>query len=574
MEYDLKIIDGRILDGTGAPAFEGNVGVKDGRVVAIGSVDGEARETIDAAGAVVAPGFIDCHTHYDAQLFWDPMLSPSVFHGVTTVLAGNCGFTLAPLSGRSEDADYLLAMLSRVEGMPLSSLEAAIKPDWTSFGEYLDAIDGKLAINTAFLVGHSALRRTVMGERAVGHEASPDELEAMKALLRHSLEEGGCGFSTTASITHSDHNGDPVPSRWASDEETVALSETLRDFPGTWLELLPPFDREKPERRLELPTRMSLAAQRPLNWNLIVVRSESPEMLDAMLEMGPHAARQGAKVYGLVPVVPIKSVVNFRTGQQLELLGGWHEFIHQPHESKIAAMKDSEIRSRLREGMETSYQHSGLPNCFENFKIEYLPSQKNAGWIGKYVSEYAEAAGRSAFDAVFDLAIEEDLSLSISPPGLGEDEESWRLRGEVWRDEYSLIGGSDAGAHLDSINTFAITTQLLGEAVRKRELFTLEEAVRRITSHLADRFGLTGRGRIAAGAVADLVIFDPDTIDCGPIEMRNDLPGDETRLYAESIGVHHVIVNGVPVAHGNEPTGRIGGRVLRGGRDTETVPLA
>jgi len=574
MEYDLKITGGRIVDGNGTPAYAGDVGVKDGRIVAVGTAEGEARETIDAAGAVVAPGFIDCHTHYDAQLFWDPMLSPSVYHGVTTVLAGNCGFTLAPLSGRREDSEYLLAMLSRVEGMPLASLEAAIKPDWTSFGDYLDEIDGKLAINTAFLVGHSALRRAVMGERAVGHEASPEELDAMKALLRKSLEEGGCGFSTTVSPTHSDHNGNPVPSRWATDEETVALAEVLRDFPGTWLELIPPYDPERPERRIDLPVQMSLAAQRPLNWNLIVVRSEGREMLDSQLAMGPAAAERGAKVFGLVPAAPIKAIVNFRSGQLLEMLGGWHDFIHQPDESKIAAMKDPEVRRRLEAGMAEHHANTGLPGNFDDFLIEHLPSKKNAHWIGKRVHEVAEATGKSPFDALFDLAIEEDLWLSISAPELGGDEASWALRGDVWRNPYTLIGASDAGAHLDSINTFAITTQLLGEAVRERHIFTLEEGVRRITSHLADRFGLAGRGRIEEGAVADIVIFDPETIDCAPIEMRHDLPGNEVRLYAESIGVHHVIVNGVPVARSNEPTGKLGGMVLRSGRDTETVAIA
>ncbi|MDG2005344.1 MAG: amidohydrolase family protein [Novosphingobium sp.] len=574
MDYDLKISGGRIVDGTGAAAYAGDVAVNDGRIVAIGEVEGDAHETIDAAGAVVAPGFIDCHTHYDAAAFWDPMLSPSVFHGVTTVLAGNCGFTLAPLSGRKEDADYLLAMLSRVEGMPLASLEAAIKPSWTSFGGYLDTIDGKLAINTAFLVGHSALRRTVMGERAVGHEATPDELEAMKALLRESLEAGGCGFSTTASPTHSDHNGDPVPSRWATDEETVALSQVLSEFPGTWLELIPPYDPERPGRRLDLPVQMSLAAQRPLNWNLIVVRAEGREMLESQLAMGPAAAERGAKVFGLVPAAPIKAIVNFRSGQLLESLGDWHEFIHQPDESKIAAMKDPEVRRRLEKGMAEQHANTGLPGKFDNFLIEHLPSQKNAQWIGKHAHELAEASGKSTFDAIFDLAIEEDLQLSISGPELGGDEGSWALRGDVWRHPYSLIGASDAGAHLDSINTFAITTQLMGEAVRERGIFTLEEGVRRITSHLADRFGLTGRGRIEQGAAADLVVFDPDTIDCAPIEMRYDLPGDQMRLYAESIGVHHVIVGGVPVARGNEPTGRIGGRVLRSGHDTKTVAIA
>ncbi len=570
MDYDLKIANARIVDGTGAPAYPGEIGVKDGKIVAVGTAAGEALETIDAKGAVVAPGFIDCHTHYDAQAFWDPMLSPSVYHGVTTVVAGNCGFTLAPLSGRQEDADYLLAMLSKVEGMPLTSLEAAVKPTWTSFGGYLDTIDGKLAVNTAFMVGHSALRRTVMGGRAVGHEATPEEIEAMRALLRQSLAEGGCGFSTTDSASHMDHEGNPVPSRWATDEEYLTLAAELRDFPGTWLELLPPWDAE---RRVTLPTQMSLAAQRMLNWNVIVVRAQNPEMVESQLELGRHAARNGARVLGLVPAAPIKVIINFRTGALLEMLSEWPQFLLLPHEEKVAAMKDPEVRARLRAALESSNMTGTLPKDAGTYLIEQVRSEKNARWAGRHVRDYAAEAGKDPFDALFDLAIEEDLWLSFSPPGLGDDEESWALKGEVLREPGTLIGASDAGAHVDQINTFAITTQLMGEAVRTRGMFTLEEGVRRITSHLADTFGLTGRGRIAVGAAADLVVFDPDTIDCGPIEMRQDMPGGESRLYAESIGVEHVIVNGVPVARGNEPTGRIGGKVLRGGRDTHTVPL-
>src|SRR5580658_2034687 len=187
MDYDLKITGGTIVDGSGSAGYRGDVGVRDGKIVAVGKIEGRGKEEIDADGAVVSPGFIDCHTHYDAQALWDPMLSPSVYHGVTTVLAGNCGFTLAPLSGRKSDADYLLAMLARVEGMPLTSLEAAIKPTWQSFGDYLDTIDGKLAINTGFMVGHSTLRRHVMGDRAVGSQATPDEIQTMAHLLRKSI---------------------------------------------------------------------------------------------------------------------------------------------------------------------------------------------------------------------------------------------------------------------------------------------------------------------------------------------------------------------------------------------------
>jgi N-acyl-D-aspartate/D-glutamate deacylase len=572
MDYDLKITGGTIIDGTGAAGYRGDVGVRDGKIIAVGQIDGRGKEEIDADGAVVSPGFIDCHTHYDAQAMWDPMLSPSVYHGVTTVLAGNCGFTLAPFSGRKADADYLLAMLARVEGMPLTSLEAAVKPTWHSFGEYLDAIDGKLAINTGFMVGHSALRRYVMGDRAVGSQATPDEIQAMANLLRKSIAEGGTGFSTTISYSHSDHNGDPVPSRWATDEEILTLSAVVSEYPGTWMELLPATGGWG-DRQYELSTAMSLAGQRMVNWNLMVVDARLQSIVEAQLKTGYYAAERGAKVYGLVPAVPIKNVINFRSGVQLDLLPGWNEFVHLPDHEKLAAMQDPAMRARLQESVEKNARSAGLPSDFGLMLIEHVRSARNKKWVGRLTRDYAAEVGLPPFDALFQLAVEEELQLSFSGPELGGDEASWSMRPDIWRDEYSLIGGSDAGAHLDAINTFALSTQLLGEGVRKRGLLPLEEAVWRITGRLADIFGLTGRGRIREGAVADLVVFDPDRIDCGPIVERHDLPQGETRLYAESLGVNHVIVSGVPVAAGNSPTGRLGGKVLRSGRDTQTVPL-
>jgi N-acyl-D-aspartate/D-glutamate deacylase len=568
---DIALRNGTIIDGTGGPRCRGDVGVRDARIVAVGQVDGKAEVEIDVDGAVIAPGFIDCHTHYDAQVMWDRMLSPSVYHGVTTVVAGNCGFTLAPLSGRKADEDYLLGMLSNVEGMPLASLEAAVEPTWRSFGDYLGALDGKLAINAAFMVGHCALRQHVMGERAVGHEATPDEIEAMCALLRRSLAEGGMGFSSTVAITHSDHNGQPVPSRWATDEELLALAAVVGEFPGTWIEFLPGILGFQ-ERQYELATNIALAAQRPLNWNLFYVDSKYKDVMESQLGMGPYARSRGATVYGLCAAAPVKTYLNFRSAFIFGMMDGWREFILLPHQEKLSAMRDRAVRAELRRHAADS-PNSALRDPGK-FVIEDVRKPENLRWKGRLIADYARDRGAEPFDALFDLALDEDLSLAFSNSEIASDDESWAMRGRVWRDEYCLIGGSDAGAHLDMINTFALTTQFLGDGVRERGLMSLEQGVYRLTGHLADAFGLKDRGRLEIGAAADICVFDPDTVACAPITVRDDLPTGEARLYAESIGIRQVIANGIVVAVGNKSTGRVGGRILRSGRDTYTVPLS
>jgi len=570
---DLVIRNATIVDGTGRDRYSGDIGVENGLIVAVGNVESKAKEEIDAGGAVAAPGFIDCHTHYDAQICWDEMLSPSVYHGVTTAIGGNCGFTLAPLSGREDDADYLMNMLSVVEGMPVTSLREAVKPDWTSFGGFLDHFDGKLAINTAFMVGHCALRRAVMGERAVGHEATPDELERMTALLRQSVAKGGLGFSTTTSVSHSDHNGDPVPSRWASEEELLALAGVLKDYPGTLVEIVPGVGPFVDERENSLVTNLSLASQRVVNWNAIFVDVSRESIVESQLETGRYAAEHGARVYGLVQAAPLGAVLNFRSGFTFAMLDGWKPFLRLSIPERIEAMKDPEWRARLQKGAENPNNPVDTMKHLDSYVIEDVRSEKNARWRNRPLKEYAAEVGLSNFDALFKLAVEEDLFLTFSGPEMGADEESWKIREKVWNDKNVLLGGSDAGAHVDMFNTFALTTQLLGQGVRDRGILTLEDGVRRITGELADAFGITNRGYIGEGRAADLVLFDPDTIDCGPIRMRDDLPGGESRLYGDAIGIHHVIVNGVPVAEGNSPTGRMGGRMLRSGRDTYTVPL-
>jgi N-acyl-D-aspartate/D-glutamate deacylase len=571
---DIALRNAILIDGSGEPGRAGDLGIADGRIVAVGQVEGRARDEIDVGGAAIAPGFIDVHTHYDAQAFWDRMLSPSVFHGVTSVIAGNCGFTLAPLSGRPEDTDYLVRMLSRVEGMPLATLRESLKPDWTSFGEYLDKIDGTLAINTAFMVGHSAVRRTVMGERAVGQEATPEDIAQMCALLDRSIAEGGVGFSTTVSYNHTDYEGQPVPSRWATRDEILTLSRVVRDRPGTWLELVFGVDTFT-EKEYSLATDMSLAAQRGLNWNLLVAVSSRKASYFSQLKAGDYANDRGAKVYALVTATPPKVIFNFATGVLIEGIPDWGDVMGLPHAEKRRALADPAMRKRLVEG------HARLQNeLFIRFfgdwgamTLEAVTLPHNEKWVGRTVADYAAAKGLPPLEALLDLAVEEDLKVFFAAPLLGNDDESWDMRARAWLDDRCIIGASDAGAHLDVLNTFAFATQLLGEGVRERRLLSLEEAVRRITSVPAARFGLKGRGRLEPGAAADIVVFDPSTVACGPIAMRADLPGGEARLYADAVGIQQVIVNGVPVVRDGAPTGHVGGRVLRSGRDTETVPL-
>jgi N-acyl-D-aspartate/D-glutamate deacylase len=571
---DLILRNASVVDGSGNEGFRGDVGIKDGRIAAVGRIAAHGTKEIDLAGAVAAPGFIDVHTHYDAQVFWDRLVSPSIFHGVTTFIAGNCGFTLAPLSGRAEDTNYLLRMLSRVEGMPLGTLRVALDPIWTSFGQYLDQLDGKLAINSAFLVGHSALRRAVMGERAVGCEATEAEIEAMCVLLGKSLAEGGVGFSTTVSMAHRDFEGQPVPSRWATRDELLRLAGVVRDYPGAWVEVAHGKSLTAKED-YDLITCLSAAAQRPLNWNMLTVDSTRRGDMEAQLAASDYARAHGGAIYALVTAVPPKVIVNLVTGFVLDMIPNWIEILVLPHDSKIRALGDPAIRAKLREGvgkMEGAFVKSSFSD-WSLLIIESATTSRNQRWIGRTLGEYAQAHGKDALDALFDLAIEENLNVSFSPPPGGTDDESWHMRAEAWRNPRCIIGASDAGAHIDMINTFAFSTQLLGEGVRRRRLLPLEAAVHLITAVPARRFGLKDRGRIAPGMAADIVVFDPNVIDCGSVEVRNDLPGGEMRLYAEALGISQVMVNGICVVREGRATGKMGGRVLRSGRDTRTVTV-
>ncbi|MCW2662991.1 MAG: aminoacylase [Mycobacterium sp.] len=568
---DLLIRDAEIVDGTGAPARHGDVGVSDGRIVAVGEVDDMAAKTVDAQGQALAPGFVDLHTHYDAQLFWDPTASPSVQHGVTTVFGGNCGFTLAPAA--SEQHDYLTRMLARVEGMPLDALRAGLDWGWASFGDWLGRLEGRIAVNAGFLVGHSALRLAAMGGDAVGGEASPDQIEKMVAVLHDALGAGALGMSTSQSPTHNDAAGQPVPSRSASREELVTLAAALRGHPGTTLEAiiagcLSGFTDDD----IALLTDMSVAADRPLNWNLLGVSAANPDGHRRQLRASEIAAGRGGRVVALTLPQAMKIRLSFLSGFVLDGLPGWRGTMHLPVPERLVALADPAVRRRLAEG--AASKEAGMLRGlaqWDRLVIVETFAPANADATGRSVGEVAAARGAEPFDTLLDVVIADELRTGLSPPLTGDDAADWRARAEVWHHPGAVIGGSDAGAHLDMMCGAIYTTSLLGRGVREYQVVTLEEAVRLITDVPARLYGLTERGRIAPGWHADLVMFDPATVDHGPERTRYDLPAGAPRLVADAHGITSVLVGGVEVCRDGAATGALPGTVLRSGRDTETV---
>jgi N-acyl-D-aspartate/D-glutamate deacylase len=563
MSLDLVLRGGTVVDGTGAPARQADVGVRDGRVVAIGTVDEVADVELDVSGQVVAPGFVDLHTHYDAQLLWDPAATPSPLHGVTTVLGGNCGFTIAPLA--PGDAAYIRQMMAVVEGMPLASLEAGPAWDWTTFGEWLDRLDGAIAVNAGFLVGHSTLRRAVMGDAAVTDEATAEQVAAMVDEVHRAIDAGALGFSSSWGEAHRDGDGHHVPSLAAAHDELVALARAIGAHDGTTLEFIPCVG-EIPEDRMVLMADMAAAAGRPLNWNLL--GSLSPvEIYDQQLAASDVAAARGAQVVALA----LPDVMRLRMGPVLDALPAFAEISRLPVDERRRAVADTETRGRLRTEAERAMS-GPLAALGEGNLVELAESDH---WGGRTLAEVAASTGVDVIDVLLDVVLVDGLALTmVLPtlvPSLGTTDEGWAARVEVWKDPRVRLGGSDAGAHADMMCHADYPTVVLGEVVRDRGLLTIEEAVHMLSDEPARLYGLVDRGRLVEGAHADVVVFDPATVGTRPARARHDLPAGGLRLYAEARGVHHVLVGGVEIVRDGELTGATPGTVLRSGVDTTTA---
>ncbi|HEX4244031.1 MAG TPA: amidohydrolase family protein [Acidimicrobiales bacterium] len=564
---DLLLRGGTVVDGTGAPAAVGDVGVRDGRIVAAGQIDESATRTIDATGKVVCPGFVDLHTHYDAQLLWDTTASPSVLHGVTTVLGGNCGFSIAPLG--ADDADYIRHMMAVVEGIPIEALESGGSWDWASFSQYLTRIDVGLAVNAGFLVGHSTIRRVVMGETATREAATPEQLAEMVRLVEVSVAGGALGLSSSLGEGHVDGDGAPVPSRSATFEEFVALAGAVRSHPGTTLEFIPTVG-PIPADRMELMADMSLAADRPLNWNLLGSLA-SEEIYDQQLQASDVAAEKGAHVVALT----LPDLMRMRATTVLAGLPGWGDVLALGDDARAMAVADAETRGRLRAEAERAADRAlGVLSDFALMEV----SDPGSEWVGRSLGEVAATRHTDVIDVLIDVVLVDGLTLFLVlpslTPSLGRTDEGWRVRSTVWKDRRVMLGGSDAGAHVDLMCHANYPTVVLGEAVRQRGLLSVEEAVEMLCDRPARHYGLRRRGRIAPGWHADLCVFDPATVASQPAELLHDLPGGGERLSARSLGIDHVFVGGREVVSHGEVTDERPGAVLRSGRDTETVSLA
>jgi N-acyl-D-amino-acid deacylase len=558
MAYDLIVKNGMIVDGTGFSRYRADVGVKDGRIVEIGRIRTVAERTIDAEGLFVAPGVIDLHTHYDAQPFWDRLCTSSIWHGVTTVLTGNCGLTLAPL--RPEHREPMLATFCCVEDLPLRSLAGVLPWTWETFDEYLQAIDIGLGPNMMPLVGHIPLRLSAMGQAAWDRAATEDETRAMQDLLRGAMEAGAWGWSTTNSPTHAGTRGEPVPSRLAVDAERLALGRAMGEYNRGISEILPPSVTQPDEADRQHLADVARASGRPVFF--LVFDAQSRSWVEP-------ATRQGVQLVALLRAIPFNPRFTLNKTTFFSNLDTWDVVMARPFEARLATLADPDRRAELREAaMQRQRRRPGVPGRFipwGSLLVRTTSLAKNQALQGRRLTELAEATGKHVADVMLDLAVEERLETEFQLQSRPPDGDL--ALAEYVRSGHALPSQSDAGAHLNTnYCTAGESSWVLGEWVRDRGLLDLEDAIRRYTFQPARLMGLADRGLVREGLAADLMVFDLDRIGVRDDEVVRDGPGGTPRRVQGAEGVHHVIVNGEVVLDQGRHTGAFPGRVLRAGR--------
>ena len=561
MRFDLVLRGGRVVDGTGMPAYRADVAVKDGRIVRIGRVQEQGERTIDAAGAIVAPGFIDVHTHYDVQLDWDPLATPSCYHGVTTVLTGNCGFTLAP--SKPEDVAWLAAMLSRVEGMSKEALATGFEFKGGSFGEFWDRLEGRLGVNAGGYVGHCAVRRWVMGDQASERAASDEEVRQMQALVREAMLQGALGLSTSQVAVHVGEDGREVPSNHATADEIVALASVLAEFDHGAIEIIPrSFAQGYNDPDRELVLKLYEVSGKPIELNILAPTPQHPMGWQRMLEFCHEAFEQGVRLHPQFTTNKLELHLKLADTFVFDEMMEWREVLTQPEPERSRRLRDPATRARLRTQLNDK-QARAVAFDIADLEVEAVTDARNQALIGRSMGEIAAERGADALDVFLDIALLEELQVSFRTrmSDLARQFIHHLVETGV-KDPIVMAGSSDGGAHLGSFTGADYSTRLLSEWVP--ETLSLEQAVWRLTGMPATVHGLRDRGFLRSGAWADLVVFDLDELAAGDAYRVRDFPAETERYVADAKGYRAVIVNGVPILEQNKPTGAMPGHVIRG----------
>jgi len=559
MTYDLKITGGTIVDGTGKPGFSGDLGIKDGKVVSLGKVDGPATTTIDATGKVVSPGFVDVHTHYDAQILWDRMLTISPWHGVTTTVIGNCGFGVAPT--KAIHRKLIMQTLEKVEGMSLDALHAGLGDDWPfeTFPQYLDALEERgSAINVAALFGHTPLRLYVMGEESTERAATADEIGAMKRLMREAMEAGAIGFGTSVSVSHNGYAGKPVPSRQAAVEEMDALVSVMGDMKRGLMQIT--IGREFSTRHM---AEVSRKYGVPVTWTALLSYLYGPGGHRKQLDLAAEQRKSGALVIPQVSCRPLNFEFTFAEPFIFDVMKFMNELAVEDAKApgtRRRAYADSAWREKLRREVTPLFQR-----WWDRTVIAWAPSAKQLE--EQPLAEAARKLGKDPVDLALDLALASDLQARFRMAVMNFDEKEVA---ELITDPHTIIALSDAGAHASQLCDACYSTYLLGHWVRDKKTFTVEQAVHNLTQRPAEMFGITDRGLLAQGRPADVVVFDPKTVGPGPLKRVYDMPAGADRLVSEASGIDAVIVNGKLVRRDGKDAiadnDKLPGRLLRHGR--------
>jgi N-acyl-D-aspartate/D-glutamate deacylase len=550
MSADLVIRGGTVVDGTGAPGVRADVAITGGRITTIApSLDGE--RVLDAGDHIVAPGFIDIHTHYDAQVFWDPALTPSNYHGVTTVVAGNCGFSIAPT--RVEHHDVIARTLENVEDMNVETLSAGIPWDFTTFPEYLDAVERRgVGLNFAAYVGHTALRLFVMGDAAYERAATSDEIGEMQVALRDSLRAGAAGFATSFAVTHRGIDGLPIPSRFAERAELDALLDVVRDE-HRGVVAVAPGEQCHIDDLYDLQPRVGV----PFTYGALLASSQGGHRRG--VQVNDEGWARGARVWPQVSPRPLMFATTMASPFTLNLNAEFAALMAGSLDDRRRAYADPDWRARVLAAW-TGRAGFGVPDWAKYTVVE---SAAHPELVDRVLADVAAERGASPFDTLLDLALDEpDLSLRVRIVLLNDDADEVA---KLLADEHCTLGLSDAGAHVGQLCDASEPTDFLGNWVRERTLMPVETAVRKLTGTQADLLGLSGRGYLRAGMWGDVAVFDPATVAPGPIRRVRDFPADAERLTADQpVGMRHVVVNGIPVVvDGRADTETRAGHVVR-----------